>query len=376
MKRGKNFMLRSAVLLPLPMLFLVPALGSNWAFAVLFYLSIFTFLVDETLTSESDEKPQAGRVARTFADLVPVVLGLAHLILLPLAVASLATAHQQPLSDTVLKFTAFSLFFGTISTANAHELIHRKGLFRRLLGTWVLISILFGHHASAHTGVHHVRVATRDDPNTARLNEGVYRYFLRAWRGSFRTGLALEVTRRQKKPRFAALITNPYCVYIAGAVMFILGVWVFFGPAGLVAYFGLALIAQSQLLLSDYVQHYGLERKKLHGGKYERVTVQHSWNAPHALSSALILNASYHSDHHVNPQKRYHDLRHRAGDGAPVLPHSIPVMSLIALFPGLWRRTMNPLVATWLARQNRAPERTPSPSSVEIGYGGCEPKTA
>ncbi len=42
----------------------------------------------------------------------------------------------------------------------------------------------------------------------------------------------------------------------------------------------LAAYAQMQLLLSDYVQHYGLRRKTSENGKPEPVGPQHSWNAP------------------------------------------------------------------------------------------------
>ncbi len=46
----------------------------------------------------------------------------------------------------------------------------------RVLGIWAYASVLFAHHTSAHVLVHHVRVATRADPSTARRGESLYRF--------------------------------------------------------------------------------------------------------------------------------------------------------------------------------------------------------
>ena len=74
----------------------------------------------------------------------------------------------------------------------------------------------------------------------------------------------------------------------------------------------------------------------------EPVGTQHSWNSPHYFSSALMLNATRHSDHHAHPARPYPALA-LPGD-APLLPRSLPVMATIALVPPLWRRLMDPRV--------------------------------
>jgi alkane 1-monooxygenase len=96
-------------------------------------------------------------------------------------------------------------------------------------------------------------------------------------------------------------------------------------------------------MLSDYVQHYGLSRRIMADGKPEPVGSRHSWNAPHLMSSALMLNAPRHSDHHANPARPFPALR--LEDNMPMLPRSLPVMACVALFPRLWRRVMDPRVA-------------------------------
>jgi len=102
--------------------------------------------------------------------------------------------------------------------------------------------------------------------------------------------------------------------------------------------------------MSDYVQHYGLRRTVGPDGRPEPVGPRHSWNAPHWFTSALMLNAPRHSDHHAHPSRPYPELTLPAPDTAPTLPHSLPVMACLALWPSQWRRVMDPRARLWLGR--------------------------
>ena len=345
-----NLILKMTALLPLPMLIASLIYGPVWALVLLLYLTLFAFLLDEALIASGEVDRNARTVDRAFAAMVPIILGLVHFFLLPLAVLTLATA---PLGrwDQLAVFTAFALYFGTIGMANAHELIHRRGVYRAALGRWIFCSMLFGHHVSAHLAVHHRYVATPDDPNTARLNEGFYHFYRRAWKGSFRQGLRAENRRLAQSGRSIRHIAHPYLIYCGSGFVFLALAQVMAGWRGVLVYLGLASAAQIQLLLSDYVQHYGLERQRRPDGGYQPVGLIHSWNAPQVFTSALMLNAPRHSDHHAHPAVPYDELRIRAHDGAPMLPYSVPVMSAIALVPGLWRKLMNPRVDAWRRQQ-------------------------
>ncbi|MFT5006398.1 MAG: alkane 1-monooxygenase [Paracoccaceae bacterium] len=335
-----------AVLVPLPFLALSPVFGGSWAFVALFYLSIFAFLADESVTVDGARAAQDAPIYDFALAAIPVVLGFAHLCLLTIAILTLALGDQS-FGTKIVMFLAFSLFFGSISTANGHELIHRRGWVRATLGKWVFISLMFGHHVSAHLAVHHRHVATPLDPNSARVNEGFYRFFHRAWHGSFHAGLAVEKTRLAMLGRSGRHPANSYITYCFGAIIFASLAFVLAGFNGLLLYFAFAIIAQMQLLLSDYVQHYGLSRRLHQDGKYEPVSIFHSWNAQQVFSAALMLNAPLHSDHHARPTLGFADLHSRRADGAPVLPYSIPIMSCLALMPPIWRKVMNPKVADW-----------------------------
>lgn len=62
------------------------------------------------------------------------------------------------------------------------------------------MTLLFGHHTSAHRLVHHRHVATPSDLNTARLGESFWHFFPRALVGSFRAGLAAERALSARQP--------------------------------------------------------------------------------------------------------------------------------------------------------------------------------
>ncbi|MEO1639178.1 MAG: alkane 1-monooxygenase [Pseudomonadota bacterium] len=307
--------------------------GGVWVVLAVMYLTAMTTILDRFFHIAP---PEAGYET---GDTLSVLLALIHFALLPLIVWALLADHLSLLGKLAL-FAAAGFWFGQISNANAHELIHRTGRWLPKLGMWVYITLLFGHHTSAHVLVHHRYVGTAQDPNTSRKGEGLYRYLLRAWTGSFVQGFHAEAARLQRTDRPSW--QNPYIVYVGGSVTFMLAALVFGGIGALMAYLALCLHAQLQLLMSDYVQHYGLQRALAANGKPEPVGPRHSWNSPHWFSSALMLNATRHSDHHAHPARSYPALR--LPKGAPMLPRPLPLMASIALVPPLWRRIMDPRV--------------------------------
>lgn len=314
--------------------------GGVWAVAGLLWMTVLTASLDELVTRTL---PTSRGAEFPAADGLSVALGLAHIALWGLVVAAIGGATGLDTWEKLAVFTGAGLFMGQVGNSNAHELIHRsrRGLHR--LGMWVYIFNLFGHHTSAHTLVHHIRVATRSDPSSARMGESFYRFFLRAWVGSFREGFRAESTRLAQTGR--PVWQHPYGVYLGGAVLVLVAASLLGGPKGLLAAVCLASFAQTQLMMSDYVQHYGLSRRTRDNGKPEPVAARHSWNAPHPMSSALMLNAPRHSDHHAHPARAYPALRLDAD--MPMLPRSLPVMACIALYPRLWRRVMDPRARHW-----------------------------
>jgi alkane 1-monooxygenase len=108
-------------------------------------------------------------------------------------------------------------------------------------------------------------------------------------------------------------------------------------------FFTQSFIAFTLLELVNYVEHYGISRKEISPGRYERVNPLHSWNASHLLSNFFQLQR--HSDHHAYAHKRYQVLNHY--DESPQLPFGYPTMIMIAMVPPLWFLLMDKRLEHW-----------------------------
>jgi len=349
-----------ATALPCGLLAVAALFGGAWVWLLLGYMSGLVFVLDRIAARAApNAEPDAEFPAATP---LLVVLGLCHFPLLGLAVWSVGGESGLSIAERVGLGLAAGLIFGQVAHPAAHELIHRPRRALHRLGQAVYSSLLAGHHASAHLLVHHTHVGRRADPNSAPRGMGFYRFALRAAPTAFRAGLAAENRRRGRA--IAPLGAHPYLLYLGGAGATLAMAWALAGPTGLLAALAIAAHAQLQILLSDYVQHYGLRRRQLPDGRPEPVGPQHSWNAPHVFSSALMLNAPRHSDPHVAPGRAYPALQLDGAD-MPCLPASLPVMAVLALVPPLWRRVMDPLCDPW----HPAPDRPDKTRARDIPQG-------
>ena len=148
-------------------------------------------------------------------------------------------------------------------------------------------------------------------------------------------------TARRDGGQAKGLNLHPYTIYLGGAALCLLIIGEAFGLFGLLSYLLLCAYAQIQLLLSDYVQHYGLLRQRSGIDGYEPVGPGHSWDAPDFVSGLMMLNAPRHADHHVHPARAYPALELSPAGSAPLLPYSLPVMATLALAPRAWHRVMD-----------------------------------
>lgn len=348
-----------ASLSPAAVLMAACLLGGVWAYVGWAFVTLFVLFVDRLTfvdipASDDNATLQAGRR-------LSIMLAVLHFALLGLGIWSLSGNAPLSLFQGVALWLGLGTFFGQVSNSNAHELIHSPTRAPKRLGVAVFSSLFFGHHASAHPLVHHVWVASDHDPNSARLGEGFYRFWPRAWVGSFRAGFTAE--NRRRKAASLGWMTHPYILYASGSAVTLLCAGVIGGWRGVSVLITLAIYAQMQLMISDYIQHYGLRRQIDANGRLEPVGSRHSWNAAPWYSVAMMLNAPHHSDHHANPARPFPSLR-LDRDSMPMLPYSFPVMGAIAMVPSLWRRIMDRRVAQWSPTTG-----TPGGDLTDSGHG-------
>jgi alkane 1-monooxygenase len=90
----------------------------------------------------------------------------------------------------------------------------------------------------------------------------------------------------------------------------------------------------------QYIEHYGLQRKKVNDKRYEDTNPTHSWNSNHTMGRLFLFELSRHSDHHYQPHRKYQILK--SHKNSPQMPTGYPGMMLLSLIPPLWFRLMNP----------------------------------
>ncbi len=250
-------------------------------------------------------------------------------------------------SERIFLFCGVGVITGTIGINYSHELMHQRNKFERFLADVLLGMVLYSHFRSEHLLVHHRYVGTPRDSVTARYNEGFHRFYPRVLRQSLHSAFRAEARMLARKNLPWTTPSNPFFKYWALQAMFLIFALILGGWSGFGLFLVQAGVAIWQLELVNYIEHYGLTRKHLGGGKYEHVKPRHSWNAAHKASNWLLINLQRHSDHHYKPDRRFPVLQVHSEDEAPQLPYGYPVMTIAAMIPPLWRRIMNPRVRKW-----------------------------
>jgi alkane 1-monooxygenase len=118
-------------------------------------------------------------------------------------------------------------------------------------------------------------------------------------------------------------------------------IFYFFGMETTLFFLISATIGILLLETVNYIEHYGLRRKKKEKG-YERTLPIHSWNSNHPVGRMVLLELSRHSDHHYIASRKYQILRHF--NESPQMPTGYPGMLILSLFPPLWFKVMNPRI--------------------------------
>ncbi|WP_078308996.1 MULTISPECIES: alkane 1-monooxygenase [unclassified Mycobacterium] len=228
---------------------------------------------------------------------------------------------------------------GGVGINTAHEMGHKKDELERWLSKITLAQTFYGHFYIEHNRGHHVRVATPEDPASSRFGETFWGFWPRSVWGSLKSSWNLEATRMKRLNRFVLHPSNDVVnAWLMTVVLF--GVTIaIFGTAVIPYLIIQAIYGFTFLETVNYLEHYGLLRQKVAGGRYERCTPKHSWNSDHLVTNIFLYHLQRHSDHHANPTRRYQTLR--SMDGAPNLPSGYATMLTLAYFPPLWRKIMD-----------------------------------
>jgi alkane 1-monooxygenase len=257
---------------------------------------------------------------------------------------------------------AFTCSFMTIGSNGiniAHELGHKSGRMAQWHSHLLLLLTCYMHFFIEHNRGHHVHVGTPQDPATSRRGQSFYGFWRQSVVGGWQSAWRIEAKRLE---RAGLPLWSRHNAMLAYALMPLLlallllacghawaGAWV---PAIPAFFFAQAFLAFSSLEAVNYIEHYGMSRRQLPDGRFERVTHLHSWNSSHSISNFLLFHLQRHSDHHAHAARPYQVLRHF--DASPQLPAGYPTMILMALLPPLWFGVMDARLDRWESERQAA----------------------
>lgn len=253
----------------------------------------------------------------------------------------LAGMQQDHLNwvDKAGRIASMGLLCGTFGINVGHELGHRVNKFEQTLAKTLLLTSLYMHFFTEHNKGHHKRVATPQDPSSARFGEPVYSFYFRTILFSYLSAwhIANEEVKKKNQPLFS--LQNEMIQFTFIQVAFLVSLFFLFNGWVLLYFVAAAAIGILLLETVNYIEHYGLQRKPTGDGKYERAMPEHSWNSDHVLGRLILFELSRHSDHHYMASRKYQVLRHH--ENAPQMPTGYPGMMLLSLVPPLWFSIMN-----------------------------------
>lgn len=319
-----------------------------FSFTTLFFVFVLVPLLDHAIGKDPvnpDESTQVPALSKE------VFYRILTLLCLPLQIASIIYGGHVLMTHEFSWVGQFGwiLSVGTVGAIVAinvgHELIHKEPKIEQWAGGLLFSCVCYGSFKVEHVRGHHVNVSTPADASSSRYGQTLYSFLPHAYLHNFLNAWKLEAAKLKRKGKNPLSLSNELIWWYAISFAFA-GLCAFlWGWAGLGYFLAQSFVAFSLLEVINYIEHYGLHRRKLDNGRYERTNVEHSWNSNYLLTNLFLFQLQRHSDHHANPKRRYQVLRHH--DISPQLPSGYATMVVLALFPPMWFKIMNPRVEAY-----------------------------
>ena len=316
-------------------------LGGYYLFITPIYTFVIIPVVESILTFFKVDNIETERTNNSVHWIFDLLLYIIIPIVFTLLIYSLTQIiNHQFLS---LEFLGTIISMGLVVVSNginvAHELCHRHKTIERFLGKILLIPSLYMHFYLEHNFGHHLNVATNEDAVTAKYNEPLYSFWISAIKGELLGAIKIQKTRLSRQNISFFSIYNDMFWYSIIQLMYLSLVFLFFSFKGIIFSLLVALFSILMFECVNYIEHYGLLRKKLESGRYERVQAKHSWNSNHILGRIVLYELTRHSDHHRIAETKFQNLK--SIEESPQLPFGYPTCILLSFIPVLWFKLMN-----------------------------------
>jgi alkane 1-monooxygenase len=300
-------------------------------------IPLFELMIKPDPANMNATEEELARKNKAYDILLYVIVLLQYLLLIKFLYTM---SHDELIGyDIAGRIAVMGLMCGVFGINVGHELGHRANLFEQTLAKMLLLTSQYMHFFIEHNKGHHKRVATPEDPSSARLGEMIYTFYFRTVIFSYFSAwqIANKDVKKKNKPVFS--LYNEMIQFTLIQSAFVATIFFVFGWLVTLYYLLAALIGILMLETVNYIEHYGLRRKTLADGKYERAMPAHSWNSDHVIGRLMLFELSRHSDHHYLASRKYQVLRHH--DDSPQMPTGYPGMMILSLMPPAWFYVMN-----------------------------------
>jgi alkane 1-monooxygenase len=325
------------------MAFIGISLGGFYNYLAVVFTFIFIPILEiivKKSNEEYTEEEKKNRLLDPFFDLllylnIPIVFGIFFFSLDKLA-------YTSSVSDIIGIILSASIVMATNGINVGHELGHRKSIIARTCSKLLYLPCQYMHFYIEHNFGHHINVATPEDPATARYKQTLYSFWITSVVRTYVSAWEIQLKLLKVSKRNFFSIKNDMVFYTFFQIAFLAFVYYNFGLYLTLLSILMSIISFLFLETINYVEHYGLLRKKEPSGRYERVKPHHSWNSNHTIGRIVLYELTRHSDHHFKSSKKYQVLE--SLENCPHLPYGYPTSILLSLIPPIWFTIMNPLV--------------------------------
>jgi len=325
------------------MAFIGISLGGFYNYLAVVFTFIFIPILEiivKKSNEEYTEEEKKNRLLDPFFDLllylnIPIVFGIFFFSLDKLA-------YTSSVFDIIGIILSASIVMATNGINVGHELGHRKSIIARTCSKLLYLPCQYMHFYIEHNFGHHINVATPEDPATARYKQTLYSFWITSVVRTYVSAWEIQLKLLKVSKRNFFSIKNDMVFYTFFQIAFLAFVYYNFGLYLTLLSILMSIISFLFLETINYVEHYGLLRKKEPSGRYERVKPHHSWNSNHTIGRIVLYELTRHSDHHFKSSKKYQVLE--SLENCPHLPYGYPTSILLSLIPPIWFTIMNPLV--------------------------------
>jgi alkane 1-monooxygenase len=235
-----------------------------WLFLTPTYLFVFIPILELLLKEENSNYSEAETSSRAVNTFFDWLLYLNLPIVYSLLIWSFIEVSNYAFE--LFEFIGLVLSLGMVLGGNginvAHELGHRQGSKQRFIGKALLLPSLYMHFYIEHNFGHHLHAATKEDPATARYKQTVYSFWLTSIIRQYFS--AWKIQKRLLKNYKLSFFSfkNDMFWYLVLQSLYLTLIFLVFGKV--VLWFAILSAITGILLLEtvNYIEHYGLLRKK------------------------------------------------------------------------------------------------------------------